>query len=144
VLYDRPGIGRSGPRRGTDALLASTVADELLACLHAIAAPPPYLLVGHSLGGLYVQAFARQYPRETAAVVLVDSASPLEPPGVFGSTVPPEPGSTAAAEEAGPLAARVAFICIGRSPWFAQECLEAAGEVERQRPLRQHRPALGG
>jgi pimeloyl-ACP methyl ester carboxylesterase len=101
VLYDRPGIGRSDPRRGTDALLAGIVAEELLAYLHAIAVPPPYLLVGHSLGGLYVQAFARQYPHETAAVVLVDSASPLEPPGVFGSTVPLEPGSIAAREEAG-------------------------------------------
>jgi pimeloyl-ACP methyl ester carboxylesterase len=101
VLYDRPGIGRSGPRRGVDALLASTVADELLACLHAIATPPPYVLVGHSLGGFYMQAFARKYSRETAAVVLIDSASPLEPPGVFGSAVPPEPGSITAAEEAG-------------------------------------------
>jgi pimeloyl-ACP methyl ester carboxylesterase len=101
VLYDRPGIGRSGPRRGIEVLLASTVADELLACLHAIDMPPPYLLVGHSLGGFYMQAFARTYPRETAAVVLIDSASPLEPPGVFGSTVPPEPGSIMAAEEAG-------------------------------------------
>jgi pimeloyl-ACP methyl ester carboxylesterase len=80
VLYDRPGIGRSGPRRGIEVLLASTVADELLACLHAIDMPPPYLLVGHSLGGFYMQAFARTYPRQTAAVVLIDSASPLEPP----------------------------------------------------------------
>jgi pimeloyl-ACP methyl ester carboxylesterase len=101
VLYDRPGIGRSGQRRGTQVLLASTVADELLACLHAMDMPPPYLLVGHSLGGFYMQAFARTYPCETAAVVLIDSASPLEPPRVFGSTVPPKPGSIMAAEEAG-------------------------------------------
>jgi pimeloyl-ACP methyl ester carboxylesterase len=93
VLYDRPGIGRSGLRQGTDVLLASTVADALLACLHALAMPSPYVLVGHSLGGFYMQAFARNYPCETAAVVLIDSASPLEPPGMFGSAVPPEPGS---------------------------------------------------
>jgi pimeloyl-ACP methyl ester carboxylesterase len=101
VLYDRPGIGRSNPRQGTDVLLASTVADGLLALLQAIAIPAPYLLVGHSLGGFYLQAFARKYPKETAAVVLIDSASPLEPPGVFDSTVPPNPGSIAAAEAAG-------------------------------------------
>jgi pimeloyl-ACP methyl ester carboxylesterase len=101
VLYDRPGIGRSGPRRGTEVVLASTVAEELRACLHAMDMPPPYLLVGHSLGGFYMQAFARTYPRETAAVVLVDSASPLEPPGAFGSAVPPKPGSIMATEEAG-------------------------------------------
>ena len=61
VLYDRPGIGRSGPRR-TGVLLAGTVAEELRACLHTIAMPPPYVLVGHSLGGFYMQAFARKYP----------------------------------------------------------------------------------
>jgi len=101
VLYDRPGIGRSGPRRSTEVLLASTVADELLACLHALDVSPPYVLVGHSLGGFYMQAFARKYPHKTAAVVLVDSASPLEPPGAFGLAAPPQPGSIAAAEEAG-------------------------------------------
>jgi pimeloyl-ACP methyl ester carboxylesterase len=101
VLRDRPGIGRSGPRRGTEVLMANTVAGELLACLQVLDLPPPYVLVGHSLGGFYMQAFARTYPRETAAVVLIDSASPLEPPGVFGSTVAPEPGSIVAREEAG-------------------------------------------
>jgi pimeloyl-ACP methyl ester carboxylesterase len=101
VLYDRPGIGRSGPRRSTAVRLASTVADELMALLNALVPPPPYVLVGHSLGGVYMQAFARAYPRDTAAVVLVDSASPLEPPGVFGMPVPPDPGSIMAAEEAG-------------------------------------------
>lgn len=35
---------------------------------------PPYVLVGHSLGGLYAQLFARQYPKEVAGVVLIDSA----------------------------------------------------------------------
>jgi pimeloyl-ACP methyl ester carboxylesterase len=101
VRYDRPGIGRSGPRRSTGVRLASTVAAELMALLHALALPPSYVLVGHSLGGFYMQAFARKYPHETAAVVLVDSASPLEPPGVFGSIVPPNPESIMAAEEAG-------------------------------------------
>ena len=71
------------------------------ALLQAADLPTPYLLVGHSLGGFYVQAFARRYPTETAAVVLVDSASPLEPPGAFGSTIQPNRGSIAAVEEAG-------------------------------------------
>ena len=83
MLYDRPGIGRSGPRDGIRVLLASTVADQLHALLHAIDAPRPYILVGQSLGGFYMQAFARRYAQETAALVLVDSASPFEPPGVL-------------------------------------------------------------
>jgi pimeloyl-ACP methyl ester carboxylesterase len=110
VLHDRAGIGQSSPRSGTDVVLANTVADELLALLHAVEAPPPYILVGHSLGGFYMQAFARKYPHETAAVVLIDSASPFEPPGAFGSTVPPSPGSIAAAEEAGFAPSAVAML----------------------------------
>jgi pimeloyl-ACP methyl ester carboxylesterase len=101
VLYDRPGIGRSSPRMGASVLLADTVVDQLAALLHAIDMPPLYILVGHSLGGFYAQAFARKRPAEVAAVVLVDAASPFEPPGVFVSTVPPKPGSIEAAEEAG-------------------------------------------
>jgi pimeloyl-ACP methyl ester carboxylesterase len=101
VLYDRPGLGCSSPRVGTRVLLANTVAEQLAALLHAINAPPPYVLVGHSLGGFYMQAFARIRPQEAAAVVLVDSASPFEPPGAFGLTVPSKPGSVMAAEEAG-------------------------------------------
>jgi pimeloyl-ACP methyl ester carboxylesterase len=101
VLYDRPGIGRSSPRGNTRVLLANTVVEQLAALLQAIDAPPPYILVGHSLGGFYMQAFARNRSQEVAAVVLIDSASPFEPPGAFGSTVLPRPESIAAAEEAG-------------------------------------------
>ena len=101
VLYDRPGIGRSSPRTGASVLLAGTVVDQLAALLHAIGMPPLYILVGHSLGGFYAQAFARKRPAEVAAVVLVDAAGPFEPPGVFVSTVSPKPGSIEAAEEAG-------------------------------------------
>ena len=101
VLYDRLGIGRSAPRPAHGPVLASAVADRLMRLLAAIDATPPYILVGHSLGGLYVQSVARRYPMSVAGVVLVDAASPYEPPGVFVSTVPPAPGSTAAAEEAG-------------------------------------------
>lgn len=37
---------------------------------------PPYVLVGHSLGGLYANLFARQYPHEVSGVVLIDSSHP--------------------------------------------------------------------
>ena len=72
--YDRPGYGGSEspstPRDGAH------VVDELRAVLAANGLPPPYLLVGHSLGGLYVQYFARRYPTEVAGVVLVDATHP--------------------------------------------------------------------
>ncbi len=37
---------------------------------------PPYVLVGHSLGGIYVQYFARKYPSEVCGIVLVDTPHP--------------------------------------------------------------------
>ncbi len=37
---------------------------------------PPYVLVGHSLGGQYVELFARLHPDEVVGVVLVDSRHP--------------------------------------------------------------------
>lgn len=102
VTYDRPGIGDSSPPEDPLApVLAAAVANKLLAQLQARELSGPYLLVGHSLGGLYVQAFARNHPAQVLGMVLVDATSPLEPPGIFVSTVPPDPGSIEAAEDAG-------------------------------------------
>lgn len=52
---------------------ARTVVEELRHELKSHGVYPPYVLVGHSLGGLYMQYFARRYPDEIAGVVLVDS-----------------------------------------------------------------------
>lgn len=115
VTYDRLGIGESAPRADPNApVLASRVSSTLLATLRRRHLFGPYILVGHSLAGLYVQAFARTYPLLTAGVVLVDATSPLEPPGVFVSRTPLPPGSTAAAEEAG-VARSVAALLKGPS-----------------------------
>lgn len=74
LAYNRAGYGHSEAtelaRDGTHAVA------ELRALLQARQLPPPYILVGHSLGGLYMQLYARQYPREVAALVLVDSTHP--------------------------------------------------------------------
>src|SRR5438270_12533043 len=59
VLYDRPRIGRSGPRRGARGPLANTVVAQLAAILQASDAPPPYIPVGHWLGRVQLQAFSR-------------------------------------------------------------------------------------
>jgi pimeloyl-ACP methyl ester carboxylesterase len=68
--YDRPGLGQSeptpAPRDG------ETLARELHELLGALKLPPPYVLVGHSLGGAIVQIFANFYPREMKALVLLD------------------------------------------------------------------------
>jgi pimeloyl-ACP methyl ester carboxylesterase len=69
VAVDRPGAGWSGPG---DAVLPDDVARRLHAALLAADIPPPYLLVGHSLGALHVRAFAAAFPTDTAGLVLLD------------------------------------------------------------------------
>lgn len=78
--YNRPGYGRSDPA-STPRDGAQIVA-ELRTLLRERALHPPYLLVGHSLGGLYVQLFARQYPEEVQGLILVDSSHPTQFEGV--------------------------------------------------------------
>ncbi|MDP9160718.1 MAG: alpha/beta hydrolase [Acidobacteriota bacterium] len=73
VVYDRAGLGKSDmPPFGTRARTVKDMAHDLHSLLHAIKASPPYLLVGHSLGGTIVQVFAHSYPGEVAGLVLVD------------------------------------------------------------------------
>jgi pimeloyl-ACP methyl ester carboxylesterase len=72
--YDRPGYGASAATSA--ARDPCTIAAELRALLKAAGMAPPYLLVGHSLGGLYQFAYARLYPAEVAALVLLDPTHP--------------------------------------------------------------------
>ena len=73
VLYDRAGLGQSLPMTKKDsAVTADEVATNLRALLAAADVRPPYILVGHSLGGLYVQMFARKYPKEVSGIVLLE------------------------------------------------------------------------
>jgi pimeloyl-ACP methyl ester carboxylesterase len=80
VLYDRAGLGGSLPLQEPGPVTAEAVATRLHALLDAVGIPPPWILVGHSLGGLYLQMFARTYPREVAGLVLLDSTIAEEPP----------------------------------------------------------------
>lgn len=70
VTYDRAGFGLSEdgplPRDGRH------IATELHRALRLADVPPPYVIVGHSLGGLYVRVFAGLYPDEVAGMALVD------------------------------------------------------------------------
>jgi hypothetical protein len=111
VLYDRPGTGKTGLRTG-GVVRAATVADELDELMSRAGIAPPFVLVGHSLGGLYVQAYARTRPDKVAAVVLIDATSPLQPPGMFVSKAPPKPGTAATAEAAG-VAESIAALRTG-------------------------------
>lgn len=71
---DRPGYGESRP--STSPRDPCTAAGELREALLEARLPPPYLLVGHSLGGLYQYVFARLYPQDTAGLLLLDPTHP--------------------------------------------------------------------
>jgi len=68
--YDRAGLGWSSPC--TTARTPRNIAVELHELLKGAEIKPPYILVGHSFGGLVMRRFALLYPDEVASVVLVD------------------------------------------------------------------------
>src|SRR6266446_6511711 len=78
--YDRPGTildDTHFSRSNSDPMprTAQDVGIDLHALLHAANIPGPYVLVGHSLGGLFVRLYASNYPEDVAGMVLVDAFS---------------------------------------------------------------------
>lgn len=69
--YDRANTGASSELSGDRT--SSDVAADLHGLLDAASISPPYVLVGHSLGGISMRIFAATYPSEVAALVLVDA-----------------------------------------------------------------------
>jgi pimeloyl-ACP methyl ester carboxylesterase len=77
-VYDRAGRGWSDPADGPqDADRTTTDLHTLLDRAHI---PGPYVLVGHSFGGLYILTFAATYPDQVAGMVLLDSTAPVPGP----------------------------------------------------------------
>lgn len=95
--YNRPGTGASASVPG--ARDGDHIVAELRRTLRAEGLAPPYVLVGHSVGGLYMQLFARRYPQDVAGLVLVDSTHPKQLEG-------------AGARENWPAWANIAFAAL--------------------------------
>lgn len=72
--YDRAGWGWS--EAGPEPRTISNITGELRDLLGTAQVGPPYVLVGHSFGGLIVQVYASRFPDEVAGMVLVDSSHP--------------------------------------------------------------------
>jgi pimeloyl-ACP methyl ester carboxylesterase len=72
--YDRAGIGYSDS--SSQPRTSKVVAGELHALLQAAGIAPPYILVGHSMGGYNVRLYASLYRNEVAGMVLVDASHP--------------------------------------------------------------------
>jgi pimeloyl-ACP methyl ester carboxylesterase len=85
-VYDRAGRGWSdatdGPQDGAH------IAADLHTLLERAQVPGPYVLAGHSFGGLYVQSFAAQFPDQVAGMVLLDSTAPKPGPAQPTNTDP--------------------------------------------------------
>jgi pimeloyl-ACP methyl ester carboxylesterase len=82
-LYDRPGTTRAQPGGGesrSDPVPQPSTPKDAVADLHALLAAShqagPYVLAGHSYGGLIARLYAHTYPTEMAGMVLIDSFSP--------------------------------------------------------------------
>ena len=70
ITYNRAGYGKSEP--GPLPRDSGCEAEELKALLDNASVPGPYVVVGHSLGGLNAQVFATKYPEDVVGIVLLD------------------------------------------------------------------------
>ncbi len=117
--YDRAGMGASDP--GPDPRDGAAIARDLDDALRAAKIAGPFIVVGHSAGGLYVRLFADRRPADVAGMVLVDPSVEYQDrrlAAVFG----PGAGSTAGlrARTAACLAAATAHALPSPDPKLAK------------------------
>lgn len=125
-LIDRPGYGWSD--RSPLARTSQNIAREIHAALNAAAIEPPYLLVGHSLGGLNAWCLAQMYPETVAGLVLVDAVTP----GVYERMGDIFRQNMASVRE---LFSRLLFFSnLGLIPWGLQLLPQTAPPFVRQLP----------
>lgn len=106
-VYDRAGRGwsdaASGPQDGNQ------IALDLHTLLDRAHVPGPYVLAGHSFGGLYVLSFAAHFPDEVAGLVLLDSTAPKA-----GPSLPTNTDSSSVLGRVSALLPAVAHLGAGR------------------------------
>ena len=71
-IYDRAGLGWSDP--APDARTHLDMAEDLRKLTTALHLDKPYILVGHSMGGMITRLYARQHPDNVAAMVLIEAS----------------------------------------------------------------------
>ena len=68
--FNRKGYG--GVKYSNEERSGKVIAQEIYQNLRENNIKPPYIIVGHSLGGVYAEFFAKMYPQETAGMLLID------------------------------------------------------------------------
>jgi pimeloyl-ACP methyl ester carboxylesterase len=106
-VYDRAGRGWSDPAASPPD--GAQIATDLHTLLHRAHVPGPYVLAGHSFGGLYVRAYAAKYPNEVAGLVLVDSTASHPTP-----VSRPRTGSYSVIRHLSALVATTSRLGVGR------------------------------
>ena len=108
-VYDRAGRGWSEPADAPQDGVA--LATDLHTLLARADVPGPYVLAGHSFGGLYTLAFAARYPDEVVGMVLLDSTAPKQ---AVNPAKPRAPGSYDLMSHLSALAATSGEIGLSR------------------------------
>ena len=109
-VYDRAGRGWSEPADASQDGLQ--IAADLHTLLQRGQVPGPYVLMGHSFGGLYVLTFAARYPDEVAGMVLIDSTAPAS--GELATASPGDQTSYDVTARVSALASSSARLGLGR------------------------------
>jgi pimeloyl-ACP methyl ester carboxylesterase len=110
-VYDRAGRGWSEP--ADSAQDGAQIATDLHTLLQRGQVPGPYVLAGHSFGGLYVLSFAARYPDEVAGLVLVDSTAPASAANT-GAASAGHGGSSDGTSRVSALVSAAARLGLGR------------------------------
>jgi pimeloyl-ACP methyl ester carboxylesterase len=110
-VYDRAGRGWSEPADTPQD--GAQIATDLHTLLQRGHVPGPYVLAGHSFGGLYVLTFAARYPDEVAGMVLVDSTAPASA-AKTGAASPGDGGSDDVMDRISALISTSARLGLGR------------------------------
>lgn len=129
-LYDRAGLGASdaAPERVRTSADASA---DMRTALHKAGVEGPYLIAGHSIGGLHAQVFASLYPDETAGLVLLSSTHPDQIETWLSVLPSPAPDEEKAVTEA-----RDFLVAMANDPSKNEERLDFKASAAQARKLR--------
>jgi pimeloyl-ACP methyl ester carboxylesterase len=145
-VYDRPGLGRSPARPDPHQVVdAGMLAGELAALLRRAGEPGPYVVVGHSFGGLVARAFVAADRRAVRGVLLAESVTPDDPtlPAFWTEAGHPvDLRASSAAADGGPRLGRTPLLVLTASqpdrdhlggPTYGQPAWMTALWVRQQR-----------